>query len=364
LSFNLLVLEGATATPPAAPYVICDNNENPNDGFGDFDLSSGNVDLYAEILGSQTTPPYELAFYQTLAEAEAGDPGTALPSTYTNTINPQIIYARVTNTDTSCYDIAEVILNVEQLPLVVLEDEYRLCVDANGNPIPEEEGAMSPPVIDTGLDPALYDIVWETPGGIIFGPSIIAIEGGVYRVTYTEIATGCSASVSTTVTVSQPPVTYEAILVNGAFSENHVVQATATGMGTYVYQLDDGVFIDSGIFENVSPGVHTVTFKDANGCGSVTIEIGVIDYQPFFTPNNDGYHDTWNIIGIAEFDPTAKIYIFDRFGKLLKQVSPLGEGWNGTYNGNPLPSSDYWFLVEYTEQEVQKEFKGHFTLKR
>jgi len=90
----------------------------------------------------------------------------------------------------------------------------------------------------------------------------------------------------------------------------------------------------------------------------------VIDYPRFITPNQDGYHDTWNIIGIATGDPTAKIYIFDRFGKLIKQISPLGEGWDGTYNGNPLPSSDYWFRVEYTEDDIQKEFKGHFTLKR
>jgi gliding motility-associated-like protein len=92
--------------------------------------------------------------------------------------------------------------------------------------------------------------------------------------------------------------------------------------------------------------------------------VGVIDYPRFVTPNGDGYHDTWNIIGIAAFDPTAKIYIFYRVGKLLKQDSPLGSGWNGTYSGNQLPSSDYWFLVEYNEDGVQKEFKGHFSLKR
>ena len=370
--FDLSVLEGASATTPAFPYVICDNTE-PNDGIADFTLYNlvGDPDpdpmataLGNEILGGQSTPPYDLQFYGTLADADTGDLTLALPNVYTNVINPQVIYARVTNTDTGCYEIVEVILKVEQLPVVELDEEYRLCVDANGNPIPEEEGAMSPPVIDTGLDPALFDIVWEYPGGTAIGPSIIAIEGGTYTVTYTEIATGCSAMASTTVTVSQPPVTYEAILLNGAFSENHSIQATATGLGTYVYQLDNGEFIDSGLFENVNPGVHTVTFKDANGCGSVSVSIGVIDYPRFITPNNDGYHDTWNIIGIAQFDPTAKIYIFDRFGKLLKQVSPLGAGWNGTYNGNPLPSSDYWFLIEYTEEDVQKEFKGHFTLKR
>jgi len=372
ISFDLEVLEGATATTPAAPYVICDNTD-PNDGFADFTLYNlpGDPDpdpladaLMSEIMGSQTTPPYELLFYETFAQADAGDPSMSLGQVYTNTINPQIIYARVTNIDTECYEFVEVILKVEQLPLITLEETYRLCVDINGNPIPEEEGAMSPPLLESGLDPSLFDIVWEYPGGTIFGPSIVAIEGGTYTVTYTEIATGCSATVSTTVTVSQPPDTYEAVLVNGAFAENDAIQAMATGLGTYVFQLDNGLFIEGGLFENVSPGIHTVTIKDVNGCGSVTIEVGVIDYPRFMTPNQDGYHDTWNIIGIAAFDPTAKIYIFDRFGKLLKQVSPLGTGWNGTYNGNPLPSSDYWFLVEYTEEGMPKEFKGHFTLKR
>ena len=98
--------------------------------------------------------------------------------------------------------------------------------------------------------------------------------------------------------------------------------------------------------------------------GQVSFDIGVVDYPNYFTPNNDGYHDTWNIIGIAEFDASANIYIFDRYGKLLKQISPLTPGWDGTYNGTALPSSDYWFRVEYTEQGIQKEIRGHFTLKR
>ena len=82
------------------------------------------------------------------------------------------------------------------------------------------------------------------------------------------------------------------------------------------------------------------------------------------TPNQDGYHDTWNIIGISDGDPTAKIYIFDRHGKLLKQLSTFSTGWDGSYNGNPMPSNDYWFRVEYTENNTKKEFSGHFTLKR
>jgi len=93
----------------------------------------------------------------------------------------------------------------------------------------------------------------------------------------------------------------------------------------------------------------------------------IMDYPLYFTPNGDGYNDTWNIYGIAN-QPDATIYIFDRFGKLLKQISPSGQGWDGTYNGNPMPTSDYWFTVEYREpnsgSNEKKQFQAHFTLKR
>jgi gliding motility-associated-like protein len=93
-------------------------------------------------------------------------------------------------------------------------------------------------------------------------------------------------------------------------------------------------------------------------------DVQVIDYPHYFTPNGDGFHDTWNVSGLRNFDAVTKIYIFDRFGKLLKQLSSSGEGWDGTYNGQLLPSTDYWFTVDYPENGVMKQFKAHFTLKR
>uniref|UniRef100_UPI003751EC5E T9SS type B sorting domain-containing protein n=1 Tax=Flavobacterium sp. TaxID=239 RepID=UPI003751EC5E len=83
----------------------------------------------------------------------------------------------------------------------------------------------------------------------------------------------------------------------------------------------------------------------------------------YFTPNGDGYHDSWNIVGLAN-QPNAKIYIFDRFGKLIKQISSNGDGWDGTFNGQLLPATDYWFSVNYLEQTFEKQFKAHFSLKR
>ena len=368
--FELRVDDGAVANTPSGPYTICDNTA-PNDGLAEFTLDdpmdpmSQAQLLRDEILGGQDPAVFLLTYHETLENAEAGvDP---LGATYTNIVNPQVIYARVENSTNDCYAVAEVVLKVEQLPVLALDEEYRLCVDADGNVIPEEFGGASPPVLDTGLSPDDYVFTWELNGEVLVGevgPSVTALEAGEYVVTVTERTTGCMERYSTTVVLSSPPVTFDVDVVTGAFAGEHVIEAGATGNGTYQFQLDDGPFQDSGTFTNVEPGGHTVTIQDINGCGSVTVEVGVVDYPRFVTPNLDGWNDTWNIIGIADADPTAKIYIFDRHGKLLKQISPLGEGWDGNYNGNPMPSSDYWFVVEYTEDGTQKEFRGHFTLKR
>src|SRR5690606_14154580 len=228
-----------------------------------------------------------------------------------------IIYVRVTNIDTDCYAIVEVELVVTQLPLVACDDTYRLCVDAAGNPIMEASGAASPPVLETGLSRLTYVFISTLDGEVLpdeTSSSLVVTEGEVYSVTVIDMATGCEITTSTTVTVSSPPLIYGAEVTTLAFSYPHTIEATASGLGTYVFQLDNGPAQSSGTFTNVEPGEHIVTITDVNGCGSVIVNVGAIDYPMFFTPNGDGYHDTWNIHGIGAI-PTAKIYIFDRHGK-------------------------------------------------
>ncbi|WP_415711149.1 T9SS type B sorting domain-containing protein, partial [Flavobacterium branchiophilum] len=121
----------------------------------------------------------------------------------------------------------------------------------------------------------------------------------------------------------------------------------------------------------MSLGSHTLWVWDIEGgnqsCDPYTIlDVETIDYPHFFTPNGDGFNDTWNITGLKS-QPNTKIYIFDRNGKLLKQLSATSvnqnEGWDGTLNGAQLPSTDYWFTVDYIEKTLAKQFKAHFSLK-
>ena len=103
---------------------------------------------------------------------------------------------------------------------------------------------------------------------------------------------------------------------------------------------------------------------DTEGGTDMTQEVTIIDYPNYFTPNGDGINDTWNISGLNQ--PGAKLYIFDRYGKLLKQLSATegSDGWDGTYNQEQLTSTDYWFSLEYLENGVAKQCKAYFTLKR
>lgn len=86
-------------------------------------------------------------------------------------------------------------------------------------------------------------------------------------------------------------------------------------------------------------------------------------FQHFLTPNNDGYHDTWRVKGLDHHNFVySDINIFDRYGKLLKNMGP-NSGWDGTFNGKLLPSSDYWFTISVADQNNNiVTYKGHFSL--
>ncbi|WP_431137663.1 T9SS type B sorting domain-containing protein, partial [Psychroserpens mesophilus] len=264
-----------------------------------------------------------------------------------------------------CYAVAPLSLYVNPLPVFDLDETYILCVDTNGTEV------LNVPVLDTGLTTSGYEFEWSFNGTVIAGAdqgSYTPTQGGTYSVIVTDAVTGCSSDlagqVSTQVIESSPPTSISTQVTTDAFSELHIIEVTVTGSGTYEYSLDGGAWQESNIFTDVSAGDHEVAVRDTIGCGYAFDTTTVMDYPKFFTPNGDGYNDTWNIKGIAD-QPSAKIYIFDRYGKLIKQISPSSEGWNGTYNGNPMPTSDYWFVVEYLEPNTleQKEFKAHFTLK-
>ncbi len=359
ITFNIEEINNPTANADLQPinYVLCDNY-GANNGVAQFDLST----IDADILDGQNPATYGVSYYISQAEADLGT--NSLPINYENISNTQVLYARVdgiTAPNTVCFATTSLTLSVNLLPDFNLDNNYVICVNSNGSEV------VSPPLLDTGLDIQDYTFEWRFNGNILMSEtdsSFLVSQPGNYSVTVTDVITSCQATSSTTVSSSSPPIV-SATVTSLAFSDNNVIEVQATGTGVYQYSLDNGPWQDSNVFEGVSTGEHTITVIDINGCGVDTTTVIVMDYPKYFTPNGDGYHDTWNITGIKA-QPNAEIYIYDRYGKLVKQLNPTGNGWNGTFNGYNLPTADYWFTVKYNEPSdgVLKEFKAHFTLMR
>ena len=119
-------------------------------------------------------------------------------------------------------------------------------------------------------------------------------------------------------------------------------------------------FQDSNFFSGIYHGKYTVYVHDKNECGTVTKDVFLMYYPNFFTPNGDSYNDIWKI-KYAEKEKDLDTNIFDRNGKLIKNLKFNDPGWDGTFNGQPLPADDYWFVVTRTNGT---QYKGHFSLKR
>ncbi|MEP4782516.1 MAG: T9SS type B sorting domain-containing protein [Algibacter sp.] len=92
----------------------------------------------------------------------------------------------------------------------------------------------------------------------------------------------------------------------------------------------------------------------------VTGDTRAADIPPkFFTPNNDSSNDYW--IVPDPLNRVSKVFIYNRYGKLLKQIDNISAGWDGTFNGKSLSTDDYWYQIIYNDGEV---LKGHFSLVR
>jgi gliding motility-associated-like protein len=278
-----------------------------------------------------------------------------------NETNQQgFIRYRVTSRLNGCIgNTTDFIVRVNPLPLPMLQDGA-ICVDGSGV-------TFQTYVLQSGISGAMYDFDWYYNDTLIAGATgntYTATQPGTYSLIVTNTITGCISEEVFANVIEVQPATAASASVTDAFSDNATITVSVTGgTGTLLYQLDDEGFQESNVFTGVSAGLHTVTVIDTQGCTYLTIEVLVIDYPPFFTPNGDGFNDTWNIIGLQD-QPEARIYIFDRYGKLLKQISPQGQGWDGRFNGAELPSTDYWFTVEYLENAQQKTFKAHFSMIR
>lgn len=348
-------------------FEICDDYidtiNDDKDGIAAFDFSIVTTDIQA-LLPAPTTN-YIIKYYASEADALAETNAIPNSASYRNTTpNQQYIWVRVeSNLDNACFGLGAYIkLQVNPKPNIDINDsktdDELVCSNLPSFFVTLNAGLLG------NIPASNYTYVWSKDGSIIPGETKETLdvnEEGTYTV-IVSTPKGCDRTRTITVTASDI-ARLDAVSISD-LSESNTVTANVSGQGNYEYSIDlpNGPFQESNYFDNVSPGIHDLYIHDKNGCGTVKKTIAVLGIPKFFTPNNDGHNDYWNIKGANEtINTKTQIIIYDRYGKLIKQVLASSDGWDGTFIGNPMPADDYWYTIKL---EDGREAKGHFSLKR
>ena len=351
-----------TSFPPGylKKVIECDT-DGAVDGFFSFDLTEATPELIAQFPAGQNL---RISYFRTEEDALLEQNEILKPEAYVNEIqDQQLVYVRVeNNTQGSCFAIGPYLqLTVEPIPVFELGNEENLCV-------------LDPSfTLSTTNAQGNYTYEWTDANDTVISnlPDAVITSPGIYTVT-ARTTYGCTSVAKQVNVVASEAATLnsENIAVTTLNGENTItiIDPLQLGSGDYEFTLDDaiGPYQDEPKFNNVLPGFRKLYARDKNGCGISSIQVAVLGFANYFTPNNDGYHDIWMPLGLSKTAYTSvEIYIFDRFGKLLKSIYGFDQGWDGSTRGVNMPASDYWYKVSLVDNEGNpSEFTGHMTLKR
>jgi gliding motility-associated-like protein len=365
---NLIVSSTQIPSTFKKEFNTCDDSistiSSDTDGISEFNFSTTTAEIQALLIPPLTN--YAIKYYPNEADALAETNEIINTTSYRNTNSPnqQDIWVRVESIlDNACYGLG---------PHIKLKVNPKPTIDTNGDGHDNQLVCSNLPSFFVTLNAGItdgspinnYTYLWTKNGSIVPSETNYNLnvnQNGDYAVTVTSIA-GCSRTRPIKVTASDQATINSVTIID--LTDVNSVTVNVSGKGNYEFSLDTpfGPFQSSNLFENVTAGIHDLYVNDKNGCGTSTKQIAVIGVPEFFTPNGDGYNDYWNIKGVNNlFSSKSIIYIFDRYGKLLKQILPSSQGWDGTINGEPLPADDYWFTLKL---EDGRDAKGHFSLKR
>jgi len=340
-------LKNGKYTVGALPKLVVANTPSNMILCGDGSSKNGSFDLTKQdsaILGIQNPSIYKVTYYLNSADANAGTNPVSSPNLFPNNSNPQTIYARVINTEIQlCYDTTSFDIYLGITPVLTMAQKEVLCAG---------DSKM------LYANPGSNDYKWSTGATTDF---INITEAGTYSVTVKNNYGNLSCESSRDIVVAPSSIAhFEKIEVNDWNDNSNSIKIMLSGQGDYEYSLDNINFQSDSVFTDLKPGVYVVYVRDKNGCGIAKADVVILSYSKFFTPNGDGNNDKWKI-DFSILEPGIKVYIYDRLGKLITGIDSQSAGWDGTYNGEMLPSTDYWFMAERADGRV---YRGHFAMIR
>lgn len=237
-----------------------------------------------------------------------------------------------------CVSGAKIPMHVTIVKRPVVNDEaYPIC----------ENGTLT-------LDAGISNVTYEWTPGAATTKQITIDDPGTYTVKVSN-GSNCSSVKTFTITEKFAPVISE-ISIKGT-----TVTILTTQPGDFEYSVDGIHYQESNVFNVPHPGINTAYVKETNFCGQTSEDFVMIIVPLYFTPNSDSHNDELMISGMNLF-PKAKMSIYDRYGKLVCELNRNSYSWNGDIDGNPLPASDYWYVLKIDDTTPIR--KGHFSLIR
>ncbi|GHA28176.1 hypothetical protein GCM10007103_07170 [Salinimicrobium marinum] len=357
-----------TATTGGSPFPEGVEANQPQDLENCGTNGTAYFDVFQTRNEINTQPQATVEYYEALEDAI--DLTNQITGIYTSYQSRKTIYARVENSVTGCYEIVEFDLIIPESPPVATAVNYEIC-DLDLNDTEHFELATQENQILNGLPAndhliSYYNSSAEAQADTnrLLSSGITSSGEEIFVRIEDKNNPGCvsisrlSLIVNTPATLSE--ITPEEIVVQVS---SRSIDLDIINSENFLYALNDpsGPYQPGINFEDVNPGINILYIRGNEGCELMTFEILVPEYGAFFTPNGDGYNDHWNLNTGNFLNHENAIRIFDRYGKLLKEILPNEVGWDGIFNGKSMPADDYWFTFTLPSGQ---EIKDHFSLVR
>jgi gliding motility-associated-like protein len=153
--------------------------------------------------------------------------------------------------------------------------------------------------------------------------------------------------------------------------ETYTMAATP-GFESYLWQPGDGLSDPTAEAVVVAPSqsyFYTVFGTTQDGCiesDNVHVVIAsAIKVYTGFSPNNDGFNDTWVISHAVEYGNRIHVRVFNRWGETVFESTGYGGSneWDGNRNSRPMPVGAYYYIIDVDDGKSEP-YTGTVTILR
>ncbi|AZI54393.1 gliding motility-associated C-terminal domain-containing protein [Epilithonimonas vandammei] len=295
------------------------------------------LDDYIGLMTTETLNPTDVKFYDKISDLKADNPSISKSQTLSPTQAEKTFYIRIKKPGNYCDNYSSFKLRFKQPKKSSILKDTIIC---KGTTIDLDAGDGFDPALNLGFSSYKWykesDPLQTSISNNRYGKNLPAgnyiVELGFNGCVYKQ-----------PVKISEP----QDLVINNVLIEgNKVTILTANGIPPYFYSLDGSPYQSGNVF-TVSKGDHIIEVKDA--CGSVVQKFSIIGIKNVITPNDDGINDFIDYSDLlTKIDPRFEVY--DRNGHLIFKGMPENRFiWNGKFNGRPLPTASYWYILEWNE---------------